>query len=99
MVLSVVALWPAETFEAPAKRTPSVVLRAILPGFIGYIAAVSLQLYALRSYDAGIVAVLSSMAPVVMLPMIWTRRGEPPPLSAWLGAILAVLGAGIIFVG
>jgi drug/metabolite transporter (DMT)-like permease len=99
LVLSVVALWPAEAFEAPAKRTPSVVFRAILPGFIGYIAAVSLQLYALRSYDAGIVAVLSSMAPVVMLPMIWTRRGAPPPLSAWLGAILAVLGAGIIFVG
>jgi drug/metabolite transporter (DMT)-like permease len=99
LVLSVVALWPAEAFETPAKRMPSVVLRAILAGFVGYIAAVSLQLYALRSYDAGIVAVLSSMAPVVMLPMIWTRRGAPPPLSAWLGAILAVLGAGIIFVG
>ncbi|HYS86412.1 MAG TPA: EamA family transporter, partial [Bradyrhizobium sp.] len=71
----------------------------ILPGFVGYIAAVGLQLYALRSYDAGIVAVLSSMAPVVMLPMIWIMSGDPPPLSAWLGAILAVLGAGIIFAG
>jgi drug/metabolite transporter (DMT)-like permease len=97
LVISVVALWPAEAFETPTKRTPSVVFRAILPGFVGYIAAVSLQLYALRSYDAGIVAVLSSMAPVVMLPMIWIMSGDPPPLSAWLGAILAVLGAGIIF--
>jgi drug/metabolite transporter (DMT)-like permease len=75
------------------------VLRAILPGFIGYIAAVSLQLYALRSYDAGVVAVLSSMAPVLMLPMIWATSGDRPPWSAWLGAILAVLGAGIIFAG
>ena len=99
LVISVVALWPAEAFETPTKRTPSVVLRAILPGFVGYIAAVSLQLYALRSYDAGIVAVLSSMAPVVMLPMIWVVSGDLPPLSAWLGAILAVLGAGIIFAG
>jgi hypothetical protein len=39
------------------------------------------------------------MAPVVMLPMIWIMSGDPPPLSAWLGAILAVLGAGIIFAG
>jgi drug/metabolite transporter (DMT)-like permease len=99
LVLSVVALWPAEAFESPTKRTPGIVLRAMLPGFIGYIAAVSLQLYALRSYDAGIVAVLSSMAPVVMLPILWMMTGDPPALSAWLGAILAVLGAGIIFTG
>jgi drug/metabolite transporter (DMT)-like permease len=99
LVISVVALWPAEAFETPPKRTPSVVLGAMLPGFVGYIAAVSLQLYALRSYDAGIVAVLSSMAPVLMLPMIWIMSGDPPPFSAWLGAILAVLGAGIIFAG
>ena len=99
LVISVVALWPAEAFVTPTKRTPGVVLGEILPGFVGYVAAVSLQLYALRSYDAGIVAVLSSMAPVVMLPMIWIMSGDPPPLSAWLGAILAVLGAGIIFAG
>jgi drug/metabolite transporter (DMT)-like permease len=99
LVISVLALWPAEAFEPLTKRTRNVVLRAILPGFIGYVAAVSLQLYALRSYDAGIVAVLSSMAPVVMLPIIWIMRGDPPPLTAWLGAVLAVLGAGIIFAG
>jgi drug/metabolite transporter (DMT)-like permease len=98
-LISVVALWPAAAFKTPTERTPSVVLLAILPGFVGYIAAVSLQLYALRSYDAGIVAVLSSMAPVVMLPMLWLMSGDPPPLPAWLGAILAVLGAGIIFAG
>jgi drug/metabolite transporter (DMT)-like permease len=99
LVISVVTLWPAAAFESPTRRTPRLVLRAILPGFIGYIAAVSLQLYALRSYDAGVVAVLSSMAPVLMLPMIWATSGDRPPWSAWLGAILAVLGAGIIFAG
>jgi drug/metabolite transporter (DMT)-like permease len=99
LLISVVALWPAAIFKTPTERTPSVVLRAMLPGFVGYIAAVSLQLYALRSYDAGVVAVFSSMAPVVMLPMIWFMSGDRPPLPAWLGAILAVLGAGIIFAG
>jgi drug/metabolite transporter (DMT)-like permease len=99
LLISVVALWPAAAFKTPTERTPSVVLRAMLPGFVGYIVAVSLQLYALRSYDAGIVAVFSSMAPVVMLPMIWFMSGDRPPLPAWLGAILAVLGAGIIFAG
>jgi len=99
LIISVVALWPAQAFDPLTKRTPGVVLRTILPGFIGYIAAVSLQLYALRSYDAGTAAILGSMAPVVMLPMIWMTSGEPSPLSAWLGAILAVLGIGIIFAG
>jgi drug/metabolite transporter (DMT)-like permease len=99
LVISVVALWPAAAFESPTRRTPQVVLGAIAPGFVGYVVAVSLQLYALRSYDVGAVAVLSSMAPVVMLPMIWITSGDPPPWPAWLGATLAVLGAGIIFAG
>lgn len=99
LVISVMALWPARAFDPLTKPTPGVVLRAILPGFIGYVAAVSLQLYALRSYDAGTAAILSSMAPVMMLPMIWILTGEASPLSAWLGAILAVLGIGVILGG
>lgn len=99
LIVSVVALWPAPAFDPLTKRTPGIVLRAILPGFIGYIVAVSLQLYALRAYDAGTAAVLSSMAPVMMLPLIWFTSGEPSPLPAWLGAILAVFGIGIILAG
>lgn len=99
LVISVVALWPADMFNPPTKRTLSVVLHAILPGFIGYVAAVSLQLYALRSSNTGTAAVLSSMAPVLMLPMIWITSGESSPLSAWFGAILAVLGIGVILAG
>jgi drug/metabolite transporter (DMT)-like permease len=99
LMISVLALWPANAFEPLTKRTPRLVLHAMVPGFIGYIAAVSLQLYALRSYEAGIVAVLSSMAPILMLPLIWMTSGEPPPWPAWLGACLAVIGAGIIFAG
>ena len=99
LAISVIALWPAQIFDPLTKPTPIVVLRAILPGFIGYVAAVSLQLYALRSYDAGTAAILSSMAPVMMLPMIWIATGEASPLPAWLGAILAVLGIGVILGG
>jgi drug/metabolite transporter (DMT)-like permease len=99
LVISVVALWPAKLFETLTKRTPRVVLHAMLPGFIGYIAAVSLQLYALRSYEAGVVAVLSAMAPIMMLPIIWIMSGDRPPWSAWIGAILAVSGASVIFTG
>jgi drug/metabolite transporter (DMT)-like permease len=99
LIISVLALWPMQFFDPLTKRTPGLVFRAILPGFIGYIAAVSLQLYALRSYGVGTAAVLSSMAPVVMLPMIWITSGESSPLSAWLGALLAALGICIIFSG
>ncbi|MFT3818744.1 MAG: DMT family transporter [Rubrivivax sp.] len=99
LIISVVALWPAPAFEPLTKRTAAVVLRAIVPGFIGYIVAVSLQLYALRKFDTGAAAILGSMAPVFLLPILWLTRGEPSPWSAWVGAILAVLGSSIVLVG
>ncbi len=98
LLISVIALWPARVFEPVSKPTPSLVVRAIAPGVLGYIVAVSLQLYALRGYDAGTVAVLSSAAPVMILPLIWVSTGVPPPLPAWLGAGLTMLGTGIIVI-
>lgn len=99
LALSVIALWPSEVFEPITKRTPGLVIQAILPGFLGYVAAVSLQLYALQGYDAGIVAVLSSAAPVLILPLQWATTHERPPTPAWFGAALTLAGIGLILYG
>lgn len=72
------------------------VIGAMVPGFLGYIVAVNLLLFALRSYDTGIVVVLASVAPVLLLPMLWIKTGRAPPPAAWFGAALAVVGAAII---
>lgn len=96
LIMAVVALWPARAFEPASQRTGQTVLLAIVPGILGYVVAVGLQLYALRSYGAGIAAVLSSAAPVMILPMIWLATRQLPPRAAWIGAGLVFLGVALI---
>lgn len=95
-IMVVLALWPAKAFEPASQRTGRLVLAAILPGILGYVVAVSLQLFALQSFNPGTAAVLSSAAPVMILPMIWIATRERPPTPAWIGAGLALIGAGLI---
>jgi drug/metabolite transporter (DMT)-like permease len=95
-IMVVIALWPAKVFEPASPRTGRLVCLSILPGILGYVIAVSLQLIALRVFGTGIAAVLSSAAPVMILPMIWIAKRERPRTPAWIGACLALVGAGLI---
>jgi drug/metabolite transporter (DMT)-like permease len=90
--ITLLTLWPARMFEAANARTAKLVAWAILPGLLGYVVAVSLMLYALRSHEAGIVAICGSLSPVLMLPMIWLTTRRCPPWRAWIGAGLVILG-------
>jgi drug/metabolite transporter (DMT)-like permease len=96
LIIAVIALWPAKLFEPASPRTGVVVLSAVLPGMLGYVAAVSLQLVALRSFDTGVAAVLGSAAPVLILPMIWIVTHQRPPAPAWAGAALVLLGVALL---
>jgi len=96
LIITLIALWPARAFAPNAERTGGLVLRAMLPGILGYVVAVSLLLYALRYGSTGVAAVLGSTAPVMMLPMIWFVNKQCPPLSAWAGAVLVVAGIGVM---
>jgi drug/metabolite transporter (DMT)-like permease len=97
--ITLLALWPARMFEAASARTGRLVASAILPGLLGYVVAVSLMLYALRSHEAGIVALCGSLSPVLMLPMIWFTTRRSPPWQAWAGACLVVLGLSFAALG
>jgi drug/metabolite transporter (DMT)-like permease len=59
----------------------------------------SLLMAALASGKVGIVSTLSSLAPILVIPMVWLRTGHVPSLRAWLGAVLAVLGTSLIALG
>lgn len=98
-LIALIALWPHRLTRSETPLTADLVGRAILPGFLGYVGAVSLLLYALAHYDTAVVALLGSTAPVLMLPMIWTRTGQCPPLPAWAGAVLTVTGTALILLG
>jgi drug/metabolite transporter (DMT)-like permease len=69
---------------------------AVASAFFGTVLGMSLLMAALHGGDVGIVSTLSSMTPVLILPMIWLRTGESPSVGAWLGAVLAILGTSLI---
>lgn len=65
-------------------------------GFIGMGVGMSLILLALQHGDVGMVAILSSVSPVLLLPLLWLRLGRAPAPGAWLGAGLTVLGTALV---
>jgi drug/metabolite transporter (DMT)-like permease len=56
----------------------------------------TLILTALQGGKAGLVAVLSSVTPVLVLPLLWVVYRRQPAPGAWAGAALTVLGGAII---
>ena len=95
-LVSIIALWPARAFQPGRQLTPLLLGRTILPGVIGYIVSSSLLLYAFAALDAGLAALLGSLSPVIVLPILWLKEGRPPRVPAVLGALTALAGTAII---
>jgi len=92
-----ILLW----FGLPAARahhslTLRVLAQTALNGFIAMGVGMTLVLLALQSGDVGMVAILSSVSPVLLLPLLWLRLGRAPAPGAWVGAGLTVLGTALI---
>lgn len=56
----------------------------------------TLIMVALAHGDAGIVATLSAMSPVLILPMLWVILRRRPAATGWAGALIAVAGVALI---
>jgi drug/metabolite transporter (DMT)-like permease len=69
---------------------------ALASAFVGTTLGMSLLMAALHSGNVGIVSTLSSMSPVLILPMVWIRSRQRPAAAAWLAALLAIAGTGLI---
>ena len=67
-----------------------------LIGFIGMGVGMSLILMALKHGDIGMVGILSSVSPVLVLPLLWLRLGRSPARGAWIGASLTVFGTALV---
>jgi drug/metabolite transporter (DMT)-like permease len=78
---------------SPAKRAD--VIFAIAAAFFGTAMGMSLLMAALKTGNVGIVSTLSSMTPIVILPMVWLRSGRMPRALAWGGAALAIIGTAL----
>ncbi|MBY6198996.1 DMT family transporter [Vibrio hangzhouensis] len=67
-----------------------------LNGFLAMAVGMTLILFALQTGNVGMVALLSSTTPIMVLPLLWLYTGQRPNRFAWLGALLAVTGTGIL---
>jgi drug/metabolite transporter (DMT)-like permease len=81
--------------RAPLNRRTAAV--TALAAFLGLGVGMTLLLFALAGGKVGVVATLSATSPVLILPMLWARTGEPPAPGAWAGAALVVAGMALIF--
>ena len=68
----------------------------VLSAFVGTALGMSFLLAALQQGNVGLVSTLSSMTPVLILPMVWIRSGKRPSAPAWLGALVAIAGTALI---
>ena len=84
--------------QAHSPATLRVLAGAGLSGFIGMGLGMSLILLALQHGDVGMVGILSSVSPVLVLPLLWWRLGRAPAGGAWLGAALTVLGTVLVLI-
>ena len=92
-VLLVLGFKAASAQQAPNLR---VLAQTALNGFIAMGVGMTLILLALKNGDVGMVAILSSVSPVLVLPLLWWRLGRAPAVGAWLGAALTVAGTALI---
>jgi drug/metabolite transporter (DMT)-like permease len=67
-----------------------------LSGLIGMGLGMSLVLLALQRGDVGMVGILSSVSPVLVLPLLWWYLGRSPARGAWVGAALTVAGTVLV---
>jgi drug/metabolite transporter (DMT)-like permease len=82
--------------RAHAPPTRSVLIQVGWVGFIGMGVGMSLILLALRHGDVGMVGILSSVTPVLVLPLLWFHLRRAPAHAAWVGAGLTVLGTALV---
>ncbi|OIQ64084.1 EamA-like transporter family protein [mine drainage metagenome] len=83
----------ARALQAPTLR---VLAQTGLNGLISMGIGMTLLLLALRSGDVGMVAILSSVSPILVLPLLWWQLGRAPAPAAWAGSSLTVLGTALI---
>ncbi|MBM7456095.1 drug/metabolite transporter (DMT)-like permease [Oceanisphaera litoralis] len=92
-----VLLWCGLSVAKPLRRINwSIFAMVALNAFLAMGVGMTLILLALRHGEVGMVAMLSSVSPVLVLPLLWLFMKRRPANGAWLGALATVIGALLI---
>lgn len=89
-----------QTSDTPKEKEPmsaKYLIQISISGFLAMGLGMSFLLFGLRGGDTGVISTLSSISPVVALPILWIIMKQPPAANAWIGAILAVSGTAMLF--
>ena len=70
--------------------------REAMGGLVSVALGMTLLLLALKRGDVGMVAILSSVTPILLLPLLWLRLRRVPAKGAWCGAAITVIGTALI---
>ncbi|MGB8817307.1 MAG: DMT family transporter [Rhizobiaceae bacterium] len=95
LTLATLARLPGTAASLPL--TTKLAAQVALSGLAAMGVGMTLVLFALSGGEVGVVATLSATTPALVLPMLWWKTGDVPPLPAWAGAALVVVGSGLIF--
>ena len=98
IALAITYFLPHQIFRNKTKMNMNLIIKTVVSGFMGMALGMSLLLFALQKGDAGIVATLSSTSPIMILFLIWFLTKKVPVFGAWIGSIIATIGAGLIFI-
>ena len=97
LALYVTMLFQRKSTRPESALTPRLLALTAMNSVIGMGLGMTFLINALAHGPAGLVSTLSATSPILVLPILWAVTRERPSLGAWVGAILAVVGVGLIF--
>lgn len=71
-------------------------INTALSASVSMVIGMTLILQALKTGQANLVAVFSSIAPVLLLPLLWAVYRRQPAAGAWWGGAMTVVGSAMI---
>jgi drug/metabolite transporter (DMT)-like permease len=71
-------------------------LNTALSATVSMVIGMTLILQALKTGQANLVAIFSSIAPVLLLPLLWVVYRRQPAAGAWWGGAMTVVGSAMI---
>lgn len=92
--LLLVALWQGARAKAPIRRSD--LFHTGMSALLAMVVGMTLILQALKHGQANLVALLSSVTPVMILPLLWVVYRKPPAWGGWAGAAGVVAGTSLL---
>jgi drug/metabolite transporter (DMT)-like permease len=87
-------LWQGARSKAPIRGSD--LFHTGMSALLAMVVGMTLILQALKTGQANVVALLSSVTPVMILPLLWVVYRKPPAWGGWAGAVGVVAGTSLL---